>query len=128
MSKYGLSRIYKVLLDLLTVKTLVSFAARPLLWFSILALPLALVSFLAISFSIYEALIQSSSFSIPIAGAGVLFGALVVILLLGGVLAELVYKTGDTRLDRLASLTSSEASVGTEPDDRPRRNPERIDR
>jgi glycosyltransferase involved in cell wall biosynthesis len=118
VSKYGLSRIYRVLLDLLTVKTLVSFAARPLLWFSILAGPLALASCLAIAFSIYKALIQFSSFPIPIAGIGVLFGALVVILLLGGMLAELVYKTGDTRLDRLASLTTREASVDTARDDR----------
>lgn len=116
VSKYGLSRIYRVLLDLLTVKTLVSFAARPLLWFSILALPLAVISFLAIAFSSYKALIQFSSFPIPIAGIGVLFGALVVILLLGGVLAELVYKTGDTRLDKLASLTTSEAIIETQAD------------
>src|SRR5690606_7857618 len=38
-SKYGLSRIYRVLLDLLTVKTIVGFAARPLQWFVLLALP-----------------------------------------------------------------------------------------
>jgi glycosyltransferase involved in cell wall biosynthesis len=128
VSKYGLSRIYRVLLDLLTVKTLISFAARPLLWFSILALPLALVSCLAIVFSIYKVLIEFSSFSIPIAGTGVLFGALVVILLLGGVLAELVYKTGDTRLDTLASLTTREVRVDTEPNNTPLRVPERIDR
>jgi glycosyltransferase involved in cell wall biosynthesis len=115
VSKYGLSRIYRVLLDLLTVKTLVSFVARPLLWFSILALPLALVSCLATAFSIYKALIQFSSFPIPIAGIGVLFGALVVILLLGGVLAELVYKTGDTKLARLAFLTTREATSTQSP-------------
>jgi glycosyltransferase involved in cell wall biosynthesis len=119
VSKYGLSRIYRVLLDLLAVKTLVSSAGRPLVWFSILALPFAFVSCLALSFSIYQVAVQSSSLPVPIAGVGVLFGALVVILLLGGVLAELVYKTGDIKLDRLASLTTSEAGVDTEPDDSP---------
>ncbi len=33
-SKYGLSRIYKVLLDLMVIKTVASFTARPLLWFT----------------------------------------------------------------------------------------------
>ena len=32
-SKYGLSRIYKVLLDLMVIKTVATFTARPLLWF-----------------------------------------------------------------------------------------------
>lgn len=36
-SKYGLSRIFKVLLDLLVIKTLLSFAKRPLAWFMRLA-------------------------------------------------------------------------------------------
>jgi glycosyltransferase involved in cell wall biosynthesis len=114
VSKYGLSRIYRVLLDLLTVKTLVSFATRPLLWFSILAFPFALVSGLALFFSIYEVVVQSSSLPIPIAGVGVLFGALVVILFLGGVLAELVYKSGDARLNKLAFLTTARLSPDTE--------------
>jgi len=44
VSKYGLSRLYKVLLDLLTIKTIVSFASWSLLWFAILAIPAALLS------------------------------------------------------------------------------------
>src|SRR3970282_1788340 len=42
-SKYRLSRVYKVLLDLMVIKTVASFASRPLLWFSLLATPLALL-------------------------------------------------------------------------------------
>jgi glycosyltransferase involved in cell wall biosynthesis len=105
VSKYGLSRIYKVLLDLLVIKTIVSFAAHPLLWFSLLALPAAVISIASLCTSIYELLARSSTFSVPIAGVGVLFGALTFILLLGGMLSELVYKTGDTKLDNLAFLT-----------------------
>src|SRR3546814_12413928 len=33
-SKYGLSRIYRVLFDLLAVKTILTFAQQPLWWFS----------------------------------------------------------------------------------------------
>jgi hypothetical protein len=32
-------------------------------------------------------------------------------LIFGGVLAELVYKSGDTRLDKLVSLTTSRLSL-----------------
>jgi glycosyltransferase involved in cell wall biosynthesis len=104
-SKYGLSRIYKVLLDLLVIKTIISFAAHPLHWFSLLTLPAAAISLAALFTSIYELLARSSTFSVPIAGVGVLFGALTVILLLSGMLSELVYKTGNTKLDKLSFLT-----------------------
>ena len=70
-SKYGLSRIYKVLLDLLTVKTLMSFTSRPLLCFGILALPPALISSFLLFVSIYAVLAKSVPFSIAIAGTGV---------------------------------------------------------
>ena len=47
-SKYGLSRIYKVLLDLLTVKTIVDFSDHPLRWFGLTALPFLALSFILI--------------------------------------------------------------------------------
>jgi hypothetical protein len=103
-SKYGLARIYKVLLDLLVIKTLVSFSSRPLLWFATLALPAAGASILALLASMYLALFDPASSPVPLAGAGVLFGAITVILLLSGMLSELVYKTGDTKLDKLSFL------------------------
>ena len=42
-SKYGLSRVYKVVLDLMVIKTIASFTPRPLLWFTMLAIPGAVV-------------------------------------------------------------------------------------
>lgn len=110
ISKYGLSRIYKVLLDLLTIKTIVSFTYRPLLWFAILALPAALVAFFSLLVVIYGSIVHSSPLPVPIAGVGVLFGALACFLLLGGVLAELIYKTGDLNLDKLSLLTAKSSS------------------
>ncbi len=38
-TKYGLSRIWKVFLDLFTVKMLVTFAPRPAAWFGLLSVP-----------------------------------------------------------------------------------------
>ena len=49
-SKYGLSRIYKVLLDLMVIKTVASFTSRPLLWFSMLATPLVLLGSVALGY------------------------------------------------------------------------------
>ena len=105
ISKYGLSRIYKVLLDLLAIKTIVSFAARPLLWFAILAFPVLTMSVILLSVGAYRVIVHSLPMSVPIAGTGVLLAALGFFLILGGVLGELIYKTGDIRVDKLSILT-----------------------
>jgi len=110
VSKYGLSRIYKVLLDLLVVKTVTAFAARPLLWFTILALPAGAISSALLVWTLYGAFGAASSFPVHLAAAGVLFAALTVILVLYGMLAELAYRTGDVRLERLSLLTLRELS------------------
>jgi glycosyltransferase involved in cell wall biosynthesis len=104
-SKYGLSRIYKVLLDLIAIKTIVSFAARPLLWFAILAAPFGFIGIVALVSSVSSFLISASPLNVPIAGAGVLFSALSIILLFNGILGELIIKTADRSSHRLYSLT-----------------------
>lgn len=43
-SKYGLTRTFKVLVDLIVVKMLIQFSAHPVRWFLILALPLFFVA------------------------------------------------------------------------------------
>jgi len=105
-SKYGLSRIYKVLLDLLSIKTIVSFASRPLLWFGILAIPAAALSAGLLLGSVLELISGTGRFSVPLAGTGVLFGALAFFLLMGGALGELIYKTGDLKVGQLSALTA----------------------
>jgi glycosyltransferase involved in cell wall biosynthesis len=109
-SKYGLSRVYKVLLDLLSIKMVTSFAQRPLLWFAILAFPFALMSALCLVLGVAPLFDGSGSISLPTAGAGVLFGALGVFLLLGGALCELVYVTGDVDMSRYPLLTSARSA------------------
>ena len=39
-SKYGLARIFRVLADLVGIKMLIQFAAHPIRWFSLIALPM----------------------------------------------------------------------------------------
>ena len=109
VSKYGLSRIYKVILDLLSIKTIISFSHKPLTWFSILALPALVISGIAFLGSIFGVLGGSegaSSNLVVTAGVGLLFGALTFFLILCGALGELIYKTGDMDLSHLSSLTA----------------------
>lgn len=103
-SKYGLGRIYKVLVDLLSVKTIVSFANRPLVWFTLLSLPFAILAAACFVVSI-SSVASGGSLLLPIAGSGVLLASLCIFLILNGALAELVYKTGDVRQSSLARLT-----------------------
>lgn len=93
-SKYGLSRVYKVLLDMLTVKTIVGFAQRPIVWFGLMSIPFLLVGTIAIMTSIIPALMSDGKMPVPLAGAGVLLGAQGILLVLGGAIGELVFSTG----------------------------------
>ena len=44
VSKYGLGRVFRVLADLVGIKMLIQFAAHPIRWFTLLALPLYVLS------------------------------------------------------------------------------------
>jgi len=102
-SKYGLSRIYKVLLDLLSIKTLAGFFSRPVIWFSALGLPCAVIGFAMITFDLLQ-LLSGGAMSIPIIGTGLLFLALSIFLFFNGILGALVYATGSTRNEEFAGL------------------------
>jgi glycosyltransferase involved in cell wall biosynthesis len=103
-SKYGLSRIYKVLLDLMVIKTVASFTARPMLWFGMLSLPMLLAAAIAFACTIVQ-LASEGTMSLPIAGCGVIFLSSAIILMGSGALGELVYKLGDMREHEFSGLT-----------------------
>ena len=103
-SKYGLSRIYKVLVDLLTIKTLLSFFSRPLVIYATGAgifFGLGLIVLLA------GILPLSSTPSLVLISVSLLYTALAAMLLLWGVLGELIYRTGSLKLDHFASIKRS---------------------
>jgi glycosyltransferase involved in cell wall biosynthesis len=104
-SKYGLSRIYKVLLDLMVIKTVATFSARPLLWFSLLAMPLLLLGTIAVAHSLWRWAGTSGPLPLPVAGTGVVLLMAAFILVCGGVLGELIYKLGDVRERQFSRLT-----------------------
>jgi glycosyltransferase involved in cell wall biosynthesis len=104
-SKYGLSRIYRVLLDLLVIKTVASFTSRPLLWFALLSLPLLLGGGATLGYALLAGLTTRAPFSMTLAGTGLILLTAAIILLSCGALAELVYKLGDLREHDFARLT-----------------------
>ena len=105
-SKYGLSRVYKVLLDLMVIKTVASFTARPLLWFSLLSLPLLFFGGLALGYELFIAFVRHGSISLSIAGSGLILLSSALILMSGGAFGELVYRLGDMREHQFARLTA----------------------
>ena len=110
-SKYGLSRIYKVLLDLMVIKTLASFAARPLVWFGLLTVPLLLAGAGVLGYALTRALLDGAPPSLPLAGAGIIFLTSAFIMLCSGAIGELIYNLGDMREHEFASLTSDTAAA-----------------
>lgn len=111
-SKYGLSRVYKVLLDLLSIKTIIGFAQRPLLWFGVLATPFMLASLVALAAAVVPLFDAGGTLNLPFAGTGLLFGALALFLIMGGAIGELVYATGDVDMaeySRLSAVVRSDA-------------------
>ena len=110
-SKYGLSRIYKVLVDLLTIKTILSFFSRPLVIFAIGAGISALIGLTAIIGGISDYLAEPN---LVLLSVGLLYSALAAVLLLWGVLGELIYRTGDLKLEHFANIKSN---IYTGPED-----------
>ncbi len=98
-SKYGLGRIWKVFLDLLTVKMLLRFGSHPAAWFAILGLPFAVAALIAVAVSVYFylAVPEQQAFDIVVPSISVLFVFAAAHLLLLGFFAELVVRAGDYR-------------------------------
>ena len=103
-SKYGLSRVYKVLLDLMVIKTVASFTARPMLWYGLLSLPMLAAAALALGWTCFT-LATQGRMSLSIAGTGVIFLTSTVMLLAAGAIGELIYKLGDLREHQFSVLT-----------------------
>jgi glycosyltransferase involved in cell wall biosynthesis len=106
-SKYGLSRVYKVLFDLLTIKTLSGFSERPLQWFAKLSAPFVILSVFLVGWVIWD-LLTGGQGSIPIAGTGIFFGILWIFLLFGGALGEIIIRTGDLDINKIRQQTAIE--------------------
>ena len=106
-SKYGLSRIYKVLLDLISIKSIISVSPRPIIGFGSIALISATIGLSVLVISVIQALFFSPPQSIVVVmGVILLFVVLSIFLLLSGILCELIVKTGGIKFNQLSSLTA----------------------
>jgi glycosyltransferase involved in cell wall biosynthesis len=114
-SKYGLSRIYKVLLDLMVIKTVASFTARPLLWFGLLAAPLLAIGTLVLAVSLWQLGVEDRTLPLPLAGTGVILLMSAFILVCSGMLGELAYKLGDVREQEFSRLTTRVWQASADP-------------
>lgn len=104
-SKYGLSRIYKVLLDLLTIKTILSVVDHPTTWFGKLSLLPFFVSF--ITGLIMAALFINGNNTMVMASVSLIFFSLGAFTLSLGFLCEMIYQKGILKINEIALLTAN---------------------
>lgn len=103
-SKYGLTRIYKVFVDLITIKTILSSFSKPLMIFAIVGGVAGIIG----TWAFIAALTQDpSSPALVFYSVGALYSSLAIVLLLWGTLGELIYRTGDLKLEHFAQIKSS---------------------
>jgi len=100
-SKYGLSRIYKVLLDLVALKTIFSFFYVPLFGFGFLALLAALFSFIILLIGIIFLVVYPGKSLVTILGSSALFAALSLFFYFLGMICHLIYRTGNLKIENL---------------------------
>ena len=94
VSKYGLSRTFRVVLDLLTVKFLLSYSTRPLQMFGLIGVPMGLLGFLIAAYLSYERLFGHESIANrPLLLLGVLLIFSGIQLVTMGLLAEIMART-----------------------------------
>jgi glycosyltransferase involved in cell wall biosynthesis len=95
VSKYGITRIYKVLVDLLVIKILLSFSMRPLRLFATAGIVSLLAAILLLTVSITGLFEGELEMNFMVASGALLFGILSFFFVLIGLLSELVLKTGN---------------------------------
>src|SRR5438034_9619111 len=93
-SKYGLSRTFRVILDLATVKFLLSYSTRPLQMFGLIGVPMGWFGFLITAWLSYERLFGYESIANrPLLLLGVLLIFTGIQLVTMGLLAEIMART-----------------------------------
>jgi glycosyltransferase involved in cell wall biosynthesis len=93
-SKYGLSRTFRVVLDLVTVKFLLSYSTRPLQMFGLIGVPIGLVGLLISAWLSYERLFGNESIANrPLLLLGVLLIFTGIQFVTMGLLAEIQART-----------------------------------
>ena len=103
-STYGLSRIYKVLMDLITIKTILSFISHPIRMFALAAGVIMVIGMTALVAGVFQLASGSGFVYISVA---LLYMSLAIALMSLGVIGELVYRTGNMRIEHFARIKSN---------------------
>lgn len=103
-SKYGLARVYKVLVDLLALKTVLTAAQFPLFGFGLFAVLGAGLSGLSFLDGMVHLVRSPEGTIVVLLGASMLWGALSLSLLALGGIASLVYSNGRLKVDDLLEI------------------------
>lgn len=105
-SKYGLSRIWKVLIDLTGIATIRSVSRAPARWFGWLAAPFLLVGTMVTMAALIVGIVAGDAFPLVFAGTGLAFLSLSASLVFYGLLVELLMRTGDVDTRSMLRNTS----------------------
>ena len=100
-SKYGLSRIYKVLIDMVALKIIFAFFHLPLYGFGIFALFFGVIALSIFVCGFIKILLNPGYSLITTMGSSLLFASLSMFLIFLGIISELVYKSGDIKIEKL---------------------------
>ena len=93
-----------MLLDLISIKTILSSFSRPLLIFASFA---GVSAVIGLAFLVAGITQHTDNPGIIFFSVSVLYTTLALALLMWGVLGELIYRTGDLKLEHFANITSS---------------------
>lgn len=96
-SKYGIGRIWRVLLDIVTVKMITGFAPRPALWFGLLGAPFTVLGLFAVLVAGALFLHRATDEWLVTATVAFLLLSLSTHLFTMGILGELAVETGHSR-------------------------------
>ncbi len=111
-SKYGLSRIYKVLLDLVALKTIFSSFYHPLFGFGYFAVGFGIISFLSFILTIIRSVTVPEQQIVILTGVSFLFFALSLFFIFLGIICHLIYKSGKIQIEKMYFFKYKEAKTG----------------
>lgn len=96
-SKYGFSRIYKVFVDLLTIRAILTFSRRPAYWLGLTAIGGGLATLLCLGLTLALIATVPPHKSVVFTGLTVLWGSLSIFSLFLALLSHLIYGTAARR-------------------------------
>ena len=114
-SKYGFSRIYKVFVDLVTIRSILSFSRRPATWLGIVAALGGLGSLLCLLATLAVLATDPPQESIVFTSMSVLLGSLAVFSVFLALLSHLIYGTTATRFRPFLMMSAKAAATPAGP-------------